>query len=342
MAGSGACRVFAAQSAAVPALTWMKRAQVWPLAMLIANSMGPEQLQATLRSMSTRVLSRDSALQTFAHISTRDFDTAAVVLASRPPGNVPGLLGAGGPGLGAPPAGVNHTQQPAFGAQPAGAMAMHQAAGVAAHAEPSETSPTPQQAPAWPRQLLMLAAHRCAGDAVALGALGDRLWDSASDDEDRAYAHVCYVLAGRLPDAAGDTNSRFAMPGLVSSAPVVTPDVETLQRSELLASCMAQASGVAMYGVAPAYVLVRISPWSSHLLGSLTAPPPPPPLSAVAFHVRAGMLDPCLAGSQSADWPLRQILVSESWPSLGHVSVTGGECCHMRWWCVHSHGLVLA
>lgn len=112
--------------------------------------------------------------------------------------------------------------------------------------------------PGWPQQLLMLAAHRQAGDAAAIEALGDHLASCASVDEDIAYSHVCYTLAARTPGALGDAGTCFAGPGLLlERRRVACPDATALQALELYASCLAQALGTPPYCLAPAYVLVR-------------------------------------------------------------------------------------
>jgi Sec23-binding domain of Sec16 len=199
--------------------------QVWPLAVLIANSLGPEQLRSTLGSMSTVILSSGSPLLTFAHLAARSFEGAAANLAGAAKAT-PGTAALGPPR-------AEHTGQASAGA----------------------AVPAPAHLPAWPQQLLMLAAHRSEGDAVAIGALGDRLWSAARSKSELAYAHICYVLAGRLPDSLGDAAAHFAMPGC-DACTGACPDVGALQRLELYYSCIAQARGVPMYGLAPAYLMV--------------------------------------------------------------------------------------
>jgi hypothetical protein len=130
--------------------------------------------------------------------------------------------------------------------------------------------------PAWHSILLMLAAHRSAADAPAVGALGDRLWgdtlqpqcSSASSggqpvgtghvsERDRVAAHICYVLAGRAVESPFAPDSRFVLPGADhQGAPGAFVSPEAIRRGELHAWCLQQSMGIPMYSIAPFYLMV--------------------------------------------------------------------------------------
>lgn len=132
--------------------------------------------------------------------------------------------------------------------------------------------------PAWHATLLMVAAHRAAADAPAVGALGDRLWGDHSDnpdffrpttpgtathaprppERDRTAAHICYMLAGRAVENPLAPGSRFVLPGADHEArPGAFVTAQAVQMGELHAWCLQQSMGVPMYSIAPYYMMVR-------------------------------------------------------------------------------------
>lgn len=190
--------------------------QLWPLAMVIAQSIGGDTLRATMSEMLEGGLQRGSLLHTFGLLATSSHDRVAASLKG-PSAPTPSLGSATADG------------EAASGFKPC-------------------------QPDTWPRKLLMLAGNRTTGDDIALCGLGDHLW-SLDRPHARTYAHVCYILAGRHVDFAANEASKFAAPGLDAYAGEVG-STDALQRTELLAWLMSQRQGMPMYWLAPHYLQV--------------------------------------------------------------------------------------
>lgn len=246
--------------------------QLWPLAIMIAQFIGPEAHHDTVRTMLDTGLQQGSVLHTFGLLATASHDRVASSLQgpaaphSSPPTipNPPDVAAPLAPAVFQP--GAIHT--PPLHPGP-----------VAMHAPPGSVPPGPPQlngmhpfmassrgsdrvawAPSndsWPRTLLMMAANRTPGDAAALAGLGDHLW-TLDRPHARAYAHVCYILAGKPPDPVPVADSRFVAPGVDDLACMGgCGAADSLQRVELLAWCMSQCQSLPMYWLAPSYLQVR-------------------------------------------------------------------------------------
>ena len=262
--------------------------QVWPAAVLIAQALGEEAVQSTLRVMSSAAFPTGSPLHIFGLLAAADyagavetFQQAQSALGSldtqhASPGAIHSQANSNG--------GVRHpdatqpqlahaaaagSQQPSVAARQRTAF-VPQAQAAAVH-------------PAWHATLIMLAAHRAAPDAIALGALGDCLWQAsthapaaaaaasglAGTTRDRAGAHVCYMLAGRAAESAFDPEACFVLPGADhKGSPSSLMDAESLQRADLHASCLQQSTGMPMYNMAPYYLVVRavVECWPIHAI----------------------------------------------------------------------------
>ena len=267
--------------------------QAWPLAVLIAPKLGVAAVQAVNRSLAAATFPPGSPLHVFSLLATEDYAAAAHLLGP------PAADGAAAAATGAPPGATTAAgtspmdrKRSSNGATLAQPLAPPAQFSTPAGAFPPGAAPSgpPASAPlqgvfvpnggataAWPAQLRMLAAHRGAADAAAVGALGDRLWeapprnvgDFPGSGRDRAAAHVCYMLAGRSWESAFSPASRFVLLGHDHEAPVASlAAAGAVQRSEALAWGLQQSTGAAMYAVAPHYLLVRPCPAHSSLESS--------------------------------------------------------------------------
>eukprot|EP00892_Ulva_mutabilis_P007047 jgi/Ulvmu1/4714/UM002_0445.1 len=259
------------RSAALAAAT---EAQAWPLALAIAQFSSPESLQAVLRELFDAALVPGSAMHVFSLLATQSYDGVATCLHQAAADAAPGpnsqqkqlgkLAQPSGPLL---PANVPVSSN--FGGRvghPAGTPMMPlvpQLPGAADLPGPALQRESPGRPPhpqgrfhsTWRKSLLMLAANRAAGDMAALAALGDELW-AVPGRHHKQFAHVCYVLAGKLLGSAADPNSSFVAPGVDHVAALAAcgqPDA--LQRIELLAWCHMQCHGVPMYHIIPCYIM---------------------------------------------------------------------------------------
>jgi Sec23-binding domain of Sec16 len=242
------------------------QAQLWPAAVVIAQAVGPEAVQTTLRALSAAAFTPGCPLHVFSLVATEDYASAADVL--RGP-----ALPRVGDGASAT-AGPGGQEQHAHGG-------MHQAtsatAGPGLHAaRRAAFVPTPDAGarPQWHATLVLLAAHRAAPDAIALGALGDRLWEAQprvpgqssapnAAFRDRNAAHICYMLAGRAAESAFVAGSRFVLPGADhEGCPGTFATADALQRADLHTWCLQQSTGAAMYGMVPYYLMVCFA-WAS-------------------------------------------------------------------------------
>lgn len=218
-------------------------------------------------------------LQLFGLLATEDYPAAAELLHG---GNPPReqleatVGGHQGPGIpSAAPAGLSGRGVTPGVRQSAGRHAQQapRNGGVFVPKVP-KTEPV-SQVPSWHTSLLMLAANRSPLDAVAVGALGDRLWEYPNPPEndahlltvsphqgagaqDRVSAHVCYLLAGRSVENPFVPGSRFVLPGADhEGSPGTFATASALQRAELYAWGLQQSTGTPMYGLAPHYLMVR-------------------------------------------------------------------------------------
>ena len=240
--------------------------QLWPLAMLISQSVGGDAHRETMREMLEGGVQRGSVLYTFGLLATSSHDRVASSLQG-PAAPTPGLACTAydaaapvapgaflpGPPSAFPPHAGNGAQPYAPGSQPPNGVNAHSGMD---HRREGRATWTPA-GDTWPRTLLMMAANRTPGDAPALSGLGDHLW-TLDRPHARAYAHVCYILAGRPVDAIPSQDSKFAAPGVDHHACVGgVGTADALQRTELLAWCMSQSQGLPMYWLAPSYLQVR-------------------------------------------------------------------------------------
>lgn len=250
-----------------------QRLQVWPVAVLVAQACGQETLQAVLQSMGEAAFAPHlSPLHVFGLTASENWQGAVRALSSTshavpasPAAARQGSLDSSSP-VRAPRAG-----SPWSAGQPHAHQQAHQPPQRKVFV-PSPTASSRGEAPcAWHATLLMLAANRSPSDAVALGALGDRLWhapahahfhrlhaDADATTQDRAAAHVCYMLAGRAAESAFAPDSCFVLPGADHRGqPTTLLDAEALQRADMLAWCLQQSMGTPMYGMVPHYLVVR-------------------------------------------------------------------------------------
>lgn len=239
------------------------------MAILVAQACGQSALQAVLQRMSDAALAPQlSPLHIFGLAAAENWQGAVDALSgsqhdrSHTAGSSPGKAALSPAGSGAAANAANaHLRSRQGAASPQRKVLVPQ--GTGASAQPPLC--------AWHATLLMLAAHRTPADAVALGALGDRLWhapaqsavhaaDSESDSvhRDRAAAHVCYVLAGRAAESAYAADSCFVLPGADHHGrPRSLLAADVLQRADMLAWCLQQSMGTPMYCMIPHYLAVR-------------------------------------------------------------------------------------
>ena len=257
------------------------------MALLVAQAQGKEAMQTTIRTMAAAAFTPGlSPLHVFGLLATEDYPAAVELLRGASP------QAAALPGPTAAHTDPDAQQQAANGARLGAAdRAMTPAltqVGTAASVRPGGTDASaPARAafvprlpgteasapPPWHATLIMLAAHRSAPDAMAVGALGDRLWDApvpnrgqsgASShgevERDRVAAHICYMLAGRAAESAFDADARFVLPGADhAGSPSMLATADALQRADMHAWCLQQSLGAPMYVMVPYYLLVRCS-----------------------------------------------------------------------------------
>jgi hypothetical protein len=243
---------------------------VWPIAVLVAHSLGKDATQDTLRAMMDAALAPGCPLHLFGLLATEDFPAAMELLRGANSAGEQLEAEAGGDQRhdipSATPMGSSRWGGTPGAKQSAGLQAQQapQNGGVFVPKVP-KTAPVSQK-PSWHTSLLMLAANRSPLDAVVVGALGDRLWEypAGNDDHwspvsrpDRVAAHVCYLLAGRSVENAFVPGSRFVLPGADhEGCPGTFATADALQRGELLAWGLQQSTGAPMYRLAPHYLMV--------------------------------------------------------------------------------------
>jgi hypothetical protein len=252
----------------------------------VAHAIGPDALQATLGILSQSAFPQGSPLQIFSLLAIRDYATAVPILDGSVMPSVepqsphsqatpclttaPSLSGAHSPTSHRSASPSHHSGRHG---QPFGRSALTHARPPFVPAVAPDGTPL---RPAWHSTLLMLAAHRSAADAPAVGALGDRLWGDNVEshgfaltsvgkpvvtshlaDHDRVAAHICYVLAGRAVESPFAPDSHFVLPGADHQrSPRAFLSPEAVQRGELHAWCLQQSMGIPMYTIAPYYLMV--------------------------------------------------------------------------------------
>lgn len=251
--------------------------QAWPIALAVAQFSGPDYLHRTLRKLLDEALLPGSAIHIFSLLATQSFESVEVSMqASAAPAEKPFSYALPASQVSAPvtwptearmmPATlVGRTCVPAA---PDPAMPVTELqqqtqspGGGPAVQQVNVHGPGPQGCQNmrdfnWRKSLIMLAANRSAGDTPALAALGDDLW-AANRPQLSQYAHVCYILAGKLLGSAADPSCTFVVPGVDhTSAMGACGTIDSLQRIELLAWCHMQCHGVPMYCVIPSYIMV--------------------------------------------------------------------------------------
>lgn len=256
----------------------IRAVQVWPVALAIAQFSGPESLQVVLRQMFDCALARGSAMHVFALLATQSFDGVSRCLQqeSTSAESSPRIMETSGCQA-LPPEGpqVSDTPLPSQpwdvlgfpdSAPTVPNMTSPQAAGITCQQEATLRQHLQGQHLhpgstgfhfTWRKSLVMLVANRSVGDMPALAALGDALW-AAKVPSSKQYAHVCYVLAGKLLGSAANPGCSFVAPGIDHvTALGACGSTDALQRSELLAWCQMQCYGISMYNIIPSYIMVR-------------------------------------------------------------------------------------
>lgn len=249
--------------------------QAWPIALAVAQFSGPDRLHGILRKFLDDALLPGSAIHIFSLLATRSFDSVTVSMQASAAGvgnpdryalldtqaTVPGTWRTEvnttlathvgrtyAPAAAGPSMTVADVQQKMPGDRPSA-----QQVDLNGQAPQRRLSMRDSN---WRKSLLMIVANRSAGDMPALAALGDDLW-AVKHPELWQYAHVCYILAGKLLGSAADPSCTFVVPGVDhTSAMGACGRIDSLQRIELLAWCHMQCHGMPMYCVIPSYIMV--------------------------------------------------------------------------------------